>query len=111
MTTQVRNQRRWRIVHKPLALLPILIALFSLALLAHVKSGQDEKRGARDITHVQIVIGKKNAWLNRHPVLLKVSQISFGGMPGSFLTDTCWLLIKTVSHHPHPRTPDSQQTT
>lgn len=111
MTTQAGSQRVFRNVQRPLRLLSILIVLLSLLSLAHIGSGQDEKRGPPDTTHMRIMMGKQNAWLNRHPVLFKVSQISFAGVPGKFLTDTCWLFVRTISRHPHPQAPSSKQIT
>ena len=83
--------------------LPILIVLLCLLSLVLLKTCQDPKSGPPNISHVQFVMAKQTAWLGQHPLLLKVSQINFAGVPGELITSTCWHLMKTISRHRRPQ--------
>ena len=102
MTTLAQNQITPRAMQKALTFLPMLIVLLFLLSLALFKISQNQKPASQDIVHVQIVMAKKNAWLRQHPLLLKVSQMNFAGVPGEFIISTCWHLVKTASRRQQP---------
>ena len=110
MTSKAGNQTTRRTLRKALASLPILMVLLCLLSLALVRFSQDPKPGPVDVSHVQIVMAKQSVWLNKHPLLLKVSQINFAGIPGDFITNACWHLMKSVSGHRHPPNRIPKQT-
>lgn len=109
MATQIENRTTPRTPRTVLASLPVLIVVLSLLSLV-LKNHQDLRQHS-DKSHVQLMMAKQSAWLNHHPVLLTVSQLNIAGVPGTFLTDTCWHLLKTFSAHPHSQTRVSKDTT
>jgi hypothetical protein len=45
---------------------------------------------------------KQAAWLEKHPLLLRISRSNIDGIPGDMLTNVCWHLMKALTPHPHP---------
>ena len=66
---------------------------------AGVKGGKPQIRP--DATHVAMVRAKQAVWLEKHPILLRISRSQFEGIPGDMLTSTCWHVMKAMTtHHP-----------
>ena len=110
MATQGKNLTTTRTLRRVLASLPILIVMLSLVSVNLFKNSQDSRQPP-DMSHVQLIMAKRSAWLSEHPLLLKVSQINIAGLPGEVLSDTCWHLVKTVSGHPKSQARVSKHAT
>lgn len=83
---------------KALLILPVVLVLGLLAW-AGVKNGAPA--GKPDLSHARIVRQKQAAWLEKHPLLLRISRSNIDGIPGDMLTNVCWHLMKAVTPHPH----------
>jgi len=53
-----------------------------------------------DVHHVKMVLAKQDAWLEKHPFLLRISRSQIAGVPGDLLTSACWHLMGAMKRHP-----------
>jgi hypothetical protein len=77
--------------------------VFAFGLLAWAGLIDDAPARKPDLAHVAMVRQKQMAWLEKHPLLLRISRSDIDGVPGDMLTNACWHLMKAVTPHPHPR--------
>jgi hypothetical protein len=83
--------RRWVV-----GFMPVLIVLCLLSLAA-IKSRLPPRKP--DAAHVAMVQQKQAAWLEKHPLLLRISHSEIEGLPGDMVTNVCWHVMKTVTGH------------
>jgi hypothetical protein len=80
------------------ALAGLLIGLgLVLLLLATVDRGRPA--GTPDAAHLSKMRVWQSEWLEKHPVLLRISRSQINGVPGNILTTACWRVMKVMKRH------------
>jgi hypothetical protein len=70
----------------------VLVAVpvvFAFGLLAWAGVIGDAPARKPDLAHVAMVRQKQMAWLEKHPLLLRISRSDIDGVPGDMLTNAC----------------------